>query len=72
MQDVVSLIWKAWPQNPVKTAQRIESFSELQTEGLIFQYGGPSDIFFRFRKLQTLSEQLLNDHDPNAELFEER
>lgn len=55
---MITLIWKAWPQNPEKTISRIESFTEIQTESLIFQYGGPNDVYFRLKKLQTLAHQL--------------
>lgn len=70
MQEVNMLIWKAWPQNKAKTEQRIESFSEAQTETLIFQHGGPSDVFLRFRKFQALAEQLNTDKSYRT-LFEE-
>jgi hypothetical protein len=71
MQEVNMLIWKAWPQNKAKTEQRIDSFSEAQTETLIFQHGGPSDVFLRFRKFQALAEQLHSDKSYRT-LFEER
>jgi hypothetical protein len=60
--DVISLIWKSWPQNPHKTLARIKSLTTEQTTSILFQYCGPKHISDRFEYLCTLKKEILSTY----------
>lgn len=62
VEDVISLIWKSWPQNPHKTLARIKSLTTEQTTSLLFQYCGPKHISDRFEYLCTLKKEILSTY----------
>lgn len=52
--DMISLIWKSWPQNPQKTLTRIQNLTQPQTETLLLQYCGLRHASNRVQYLETL------------------
>jgi len=62
VKDVISLIWKSWPQNPHKTLARIKGLTTEQTTSLLFQYCGPKHISDRFEFLCALKKEILSTY----------
>jgi len=56
--DVISLIWKSWPQNPHKTLARIQNLTPIQLELLLFQYCGLKHTNARIQYLWSWVDEL--------------